>query len=458
MKTAAPVKKNEIYDVQITAHGNDGEGICKIDGFTVFVKNAVVGDEARIKILKVSKAYAFAKIEELTLPSEHRVTPICGAFGRCGGCSMMHIDYGEQLKNKQKRVYDALVRIGGFEDAEVAPVIGMSTPYHYRNKSQLPVGTGKNGEIVTGFFAPRSHNICPIDDCPVSSEVLFAVTAVVKEFMKCYGVNAYNEETHSGIVRHIFVRTAKSGDVMVVLVTNAIRLEHEEELVEMLRERVVGLKSVIRNINTDKTNLILGKNNITLWGADTLTDTIGDLRFEISPLSFYQVNSTQTEILYNTALELAELSKNDNVFDIYCGIGTISLFMAKKAKNVFGVEIVPEAIADAQNNARINGIGNAHFFCGAAEKIVPELYAAGERADVVMLDPPRKGADEVTLSTIIKSAPSRIVYVSCNPETLARDAKFLRESGGYGIKRVQPVDMFPHTGHVETVVLFCKEN
>lgn len=454
MKTEAPIKKNEIYDVKITAHGSDGEGICKIDGFTVFVKNAAAGDEARIKILKVNKAYAFAKAEEITAPSEHRVTPVCGVFGRCGGCSMMHISYDEQLKIKQKRVYDALVRIGGFENAEVAPVIGMNTPYHYRNKLQLPVGTDKGGSTVTGFFAPRSHNICPIDSCPVSPGVTAYVISAVKAFMRLYGVTAYNEDTHSGIIRHIFVRTAKSGDVMVVLVTNAIRLEHEEELVKMLREGVAGLKSVIRNINTEKTNLILGKSNITLWGDDTLTDSIGDLRFEISPHSFYQVNSAQTEALYNTALELAELSEADNVFDIYCGIGTISLFMAKKAKNVFGVEIVSEAIADAQRNARINGIDNAHFFCGPAEKIVPELYEAGERADVVMLDPPRKGADEITLSAIIKSAPSRIVYVSCNPETLARDAKFLRESGGYDIKRVQPVDMFPHTGHVETVVLF----
>lgn len=456
MKAETVVKKNEIYDIEITAQGTDGEGIGRVDGFTVFVKNAAIGDKAQIKILKVNKSYAFAKIEKLIEPSEHRVEPACKVFGRCGGCNMMHISYDEQLRIKQKRVYDALVRIGGFDDITVEPTIGMDEPYHYRNKTQFPVGYSKDGEIVTGFFAPRSHNICPTDECCVGNEVLKSVTDTVKAFMKKYGVSAYNEEKHSGIVRHVFVRTSKNGDVMVVIVTNAINLEHDDKLVDMLRQNVAGIKSIIQNINTQKTNLILGKNNVTLWGEDKLIDTIGDLKFEISPLSFYQVNNTQTEILYKTALDYADLTKDDNVFDLYCGIGTISLFMAGRAKNVYGVEIVDEAVSDAQKNARLNGIDNAHFFCGEAEKIVPELYEAGERADVVMFDPPRKGADEITLSTIIKMAPKRIVYVSCNPETLARDAKFLHEEGGYEIKKVQPVDMFPHTGHVETVVLLSK--
>lgn len=457
MKAETIVKKNEIYDVEITAQGTDGEGIGRVDGFTVFVKNAVEGDKARIKILKVNKSYAFAKIEELIAPSAHRTEPKCKVFGRCGGCNMMHINYQKQLEIKQKRVYDALVRIGGFNDISVEPTIGMKVPYHYRNKTQFPVGTSKDGEIVTGFFAPRSHNICPTDECCVGSEILKSITDTVKKFMKKYKVDAYNEEKHAGIIRHIFVRTSKENGVMVVIVTNAINLPHDDVLVSMLCENVGGIKSIIQNINTQKTNLILGKNNVTLYGDDKLIDSIGELKFEISPLSFYQVNTTQTEILYKTALDFADIKKDDNVFDLYCGIGTISLFIAGKAKNVFGVEIVPEAIDDAKKNAKLNNIENAHFFCGDAEKIVPELYEAGERADVVMFDPPRKGADETTLSTIIKMAPKRIVYVSCNPETLARDAKFLKDNGRYEIKKVQPVDMFPHTGHVETVVMMCRE-
>lgn len=451
------IEKKRIYEIEITAQGVSGEGIGKIDGFTVFVKNAVCGDRLRIKILKVNKSYAFAKIESIITPSPHRAKPACSIYKQCGGCNIMHIDYGEQLKFKQRRVYDALTRIGGFENAEVTPTCGMETPCRYRNKTQLPVGRGRSGQIVTGFFMPRTHTICPADDCVVSADVLPKLIAALKRYMAKYKIEPYDETKRRGVIRHLFVRTAKNGDVMAVVVTNSINLEHSDSLVRMFRESCKGIVSIIQNINTEKTNLILGKNNVTLWGADKLTDTIGNLSFEISPLSFYQVNSAQTEVLYKTALDFAALTGRENVFDLYCGTGTISLFMAQRAKSVFGVEIVPEAVADARKNAERNNISNAHFYCGSAEKTVTELYNAGERADVVVFDPPRKGADETTLSIIIKMAPKRIVYVSCNPETLARDAKFLHENGGYELIKACPVDMFPHTTHVETVVLLCRK-
>ena len=453
-----PVVKNQSYPIFITAQGTQGEGIGKVDGFTVFVKNAVAGDELRVKILKVNKSYAFAKIESILTPSPARVVPTCGAFVRCGGCNLMHIRYEQQLKIKTQRVRDALERIGGFHAVKVADTIGMEDPYRYRNKMQFPVGRGRDGALVTGFFAPRSHTIVPVDDCLTGAEGFSAVTDAVKEFMQLYQIAPYDEKTHKGVIRHVFVRSNSAGEMMAVIVANALRLERTDRLVSLLRERVCGLIGVIHNINMEKTNLILGKNNVTLWGADTLSDTLGGLRFEISPHSFYQVNHQQTEVLYETALDYAGLREEETVFDLYCGIGTISLFLAKQAKKVIGIEIVPEAVEDARRNASVNGIGNAHFHCGAAEAVVPQLYHAGERADVVVIDPPRKGADEVTLSTILKMEPKRIVYVSCNPETLARDAKFLCESGEYCVKQVQPVDMFPHTAHVETVVLLSKLN
>ena len=458
MDTGCPVCKNESYDIAITAQGTQGEGIGKVDGFTVFVKDAVAGDRLNVKVIKVNKSYAFARINQVLTPSPARAVPACGAFARCGGCNLMHIAYDQQLKIKTQRVRDALERIGGFHAVSVADTIGMAAPYRYRNKMQFPVGCGKDGAPVTGFFAPRSHTLIPVDDCLTGAEGFSTVTEAVKEFMRLYQIAPYDEKTHKGVIRHVFVRANSAGEMMAVIVTNALHLAHADELVSILRKRVDGLVSVIHNINTEKTNLILGKNNVTLWGADTLADTLGGLRFEISPHSFYQVNRIQTEVLYQTALDLAALSGQETVFDLYCGIGTISLFLAQKAKQVLGIEIVPEAVADARRNAEVNGIENASFFCGAADKAVAELYSAGERADVVVIDPPRKGADEVTLSTILKMKPKRIVYVSCNPETLARDAKLLCESGKYCIKQVQPVDMFPHTAHVETIVLLQNRN
>lgn len=456
MEKAIPVRKNEVYKVTVTAQGTQGEGIGKIDGFTVFIKDAVAGDELEAKVIKVNKSYAFAIISKILVPSPARVSPPCEAFARCGGCNLMHISYEEQLKIKTQRVTDALARIGGFHKVEIADTIGMADPYRYRNKMQFPVGYAKDGQIVSGFYSPRSHRIVPVTDCLSGSETFSLVTGAVREFMKRCKIAPYDEATHTGVIRHIFVRSNAAGKVMVVLVTNALHIEPEQELVQLLRNRVEGLVSIIQNINLDKTNLILGKNNVTLWGEDTLTDTLDGLAFEISPHSFYQVNRLQTEVLYRTALAYADLQGSETVFDLYCGIGTISLFLAKRAKKVLGIEVVPEAVENARKNAARNGISNAHFYCGTADKAIAELHAAGERADVVVIDPPRKGADAGTLSTILKMKPKRIVYVSCNPETLARDVKFLFEQGQYKPQKVQPVDLFPHTAHVETVVLMSR--
>ena len=452
MEKAIPVRKNETYTVTVTAQGTQGEGIGKIDGFTVFIKDAVAGDQLSVKVIKVNKSYAFAIIVQILVPSPVRVLPPCASFARCGGCNLMHIAYEEQLKIKTQRVTDALERIGGFHDISVLPTIGMERPFRYRNKMQFPVGQDKNGQIVSGFFSPRSHRIAPVTDCLAGSETFSIVTDAVREFMKTYHIKPYDEATHTGVIRHIFVRSNALEEIMVVLVTNALHIGHEQELVHLLRSRTEKLVSVIQNINIERTNLILGKNNVTLWGADRLADTLDGLTFEISPHSFYQVNRLQTEALYRTALEYAALNGTETVFDLYCGIGTISLFLAKSAKKVLGIEVVPDAVEDARKNAVRNGISNAHFYCGTADKAIAELYAAGERADVVVIDPPRKGADETTLTTILKMKPKRIVYVSCNPETLARDAKFLFERGKYSPHAVQPVDLFPHTAHVEGVV------
>lgn len=368
----------------------------------------------------------------------------------------MHISYEKQLLLKNRRIYDALTRIGGFGDIVLPDIVASKNIYHYRNKTQLPVGQSSDGDIVCGFFAPRTHRICAIDECFAAPSLQKSVADTVKSYMKKYDITPYDEVTHSGIIRHIFIRTSKKGDAMVVIVANSPKPKFSQELVDMLLANVKEVVSIIWNVNTEKTNLVLGKKNIKLYGVDMLEDTIGELWFKISPLSFYQVNAFQTEKLYNIALDFASLTGDETVFDLYCGIGTISLFMAPHAKKVIGLEIVPEAVENANENAKINNISNAIFYCGAVEKTVVELYNSGERADVVMLDPPRKGADEVTLSTLIQTNPKRIVYVSCNPETLARDAKFLCSNGGYKIEKIQGVDMFPHTTHVETVVLLSQ--
>lgn len=446
-------QKNDILTVTIEDMGHDGEGIGKADGYTLFVKDAVIGDVIEAKIMKAKKNYAYARLMRILEPSPHRVEPVCPMARPCGGCQLQMMDYQEQLRFKQKKIEDNLRRIGGFEQIPMEPILGMEQPFRYRNKAQFPVGTDKEGNLVTGFYAGRTHDIINNRNCYLGVEENRQVLDVVLGWMEKYGVSAYDEKTGTGLVRHILIRYGfKTGEMMVCLVINGERVPKQEALVERLRE-ISGMTSITTSTNQERTNVIMGSKIRTLWGTPYISDYIGEVKYQISPLSFYQVNPVQTEKLYGTALEYAGLDGNETVWDLYCGIGTISLFLAQKAKKVYGVEIVPAAIEDARRNAELNGITNAEFFVGKAEEVLPEMYAKGEaRADVIVVDPPRKGCDAALLETVVKMQPERIVYVSCDSATLARDLKWLCAEG-YELKRVRGVDMFPMTGHVETVVL-----
>lgn len=449
-------QKNDILTVTIEDMGHDGEGIGKADGYTLFVKDAVIGDVIEAKIMKVKKNYAYARLMRILEPSPHRVEPVCPMARPCGGCQLQMMDYQEQLRFKQKKIEDNLRRIGGFEQIPMEPILGMEQPFRYRNKAQFPVGTDKEGNLVTGFYAGRTHDIINNRNCYLGVEENRQVLDVVLGWMEKYGVSAYDEKTGTGLVRHILIRYGfKTGEMMVCLVINGERVPKQEALVERLRE-ISGMTSITTSTNQERTNVIMGSKIRTLWGTPYISDYIGEVKYQISPLSFYQVNPVQTEKLYGTALEYAGLDGNETVWDLYCGIGTISLFLAQKAKKVYGVEIVPAAIEDARRNAELNGITNVEFFVGKAEEVLPEMYAKGEaRADVIVVDPPRKGCDAALLETVVKMQPERIVYVSCDSATLARDLKWLCAEG-YELKRVRGVDMFPMTGHVETVVLLSK--
>lgn len=450
--------------------GTGGEGIGKADGFTFFVKDAIVGDVIEAKIMKLKKNYGYARLMKVLTPSKDRVEPKCPVARQCGGCQIQEMRYEAQLAFKQKMVQSNLERIGGLSDFEMYPVIGMETPYAYRNKAQFPVGEDKDGNIVIGFYAGRTHHIVEQTDCCIGAPENGEVLRKVRAYMQKNQIRPYNEEHHSGIVRHILIRTGyHTKEIMVCLIINAAKascLKNAEQLTESLRE-MDGMTSVMVNFNTEKTNVILGKKSEVLWGQPYIEDFIGDVKYQISPQSFFQVNPMQTEKLYAKALEYAGLTGNETVWDLYCGIGTISLFLAKNARKVYGVEIVPQAIEDARNNAKRNGIDNAEFFVGKAEEVVPAFYEkalkqaqdseAGKsiRPDVVVVDPPRKGCEEVLLETIVKMQPQRIVYVSCDSATLARDLKFL-SANGYAVKKVQPVDQFGHSVHIETVALLSK--
>ena len=450
MNNICPVEKNKDYFMEITDIGNEGEGIGKIDGFTVFVKDALPSEKIKVRITKVNKSFAFGRLMEIIEPSKHRVEPKCPVYKRCGGCSLQHLSYDEQLKFKTKKVKDVLERIGGFENADVNDAIGMENPFHYRNKAQFPVREGKNG-VEIGFYAPRSHNVIDIESCLIQHPLNDKIIRLIREFIREENVSVYNETTGKGLIRHIVTRIGYvTKEVLICIVINGKSIPKKERLIKKLSE-VEGLKGIVLNINTKNTNVILSRETKVLWGQGFITDYIGDVKFEISINSFYQVNPVQTKVLYSKALELAGLTGNENVFDIYCGIGTISLFLAQKAKKVIGVEIVEQAIEDAKRNAKINGITNAEFIAGSAEEVIPKLYAEGITADVVVVDPPRKGCDEAVLDTIIKMQPKRVVYVSCDPSTFARDLKVLC-SNGYEKGTAQPVDQFCHSGHVETVV------
>lgn len=452
-----PVEKNQTYTMSITDIGTNGEGIGRIDGYTVFVEGALPEEVIKVLIVKTKKHFSYGKLLEILEPSPHRVTPACPVAAKCGGCQLQHLSYEGQLSFKTKKVKDHLERIGGFSGISVGYAKGMEEPWRYRNKAQFPVG-GKTGEPEIGFYAKRSHRIIDTPVCMLQNKINDQIVKIIRAFLTEYEIPLYDETIHRGLVRHILTRIGRrTGEIMVCLVVNGRNLPHCDVLVERLHE-IEGMTSIVLNVNTAQTNVILGTEVHVLWGKETIRDYIGDVQFEISPLSFYQVNPLQTQVLYQTALDFAELEGNETVLDLYCGIGTISLFFAQKAKHIFGVEIVPEAIADAKRNAALNGMNNADFAVGAAEDVIPRLYEEkGITADVVVVDPPRKGCDSVLLDTIAAISPKKVVYVSCDSATLARDLAYLCPKG-YTIEKVQVVDMFPHTVHVETVCLLSKLN
>lgn len=469
------MQKNEMVTVTIEDIGVNGEGIGKVDGYTLFIKDAIIGDVVEAKIMKAKKNYGYARLMKILTPSEDRMeTPVCPMARKCGGCQIQEMKYDRQLKFKEEKVRGNLIRIGEVPEELLAqtmePITGMEPsegqeqPFHYRNKAQFPIGTDKDGNVIAGFYAGRTHSIIPNTDCALGVEVNEEILTCILKFMEEYQIPAYDEERHKGLVRHVLIRYGfTTKEIMVCLVINGNKLPHSEILTERLAA-IDGMTSITLSINKEKTNVIMGNMIKPLWGQTYITDYIGDVKYQISPLSFYQVNPVQTEKLYGLALEYAGLTGNETVWDLYCGIGTISLFLAKNAKQVYGVEIVPQAIEDAKNNAKINGIQNAEFYVGKAEEVLPGYYKEYARehggetahADVIVVDPPRKGCEESLLRTMVDMQPEKIVYVSCDSATLARDVKFLR-GNGYEIQRVRAVDQFPHTVHVETVVLLIHQ-
>lgn len=514
MSDSASFKKNDILEIEITDQGTTGEGIGKVEGYTLFVKDTVIGDVAEVKIMKAKKNYAFARLVKIVKPSKYRVEPLCPVARSCGGCQLQAMNYEQQLRFKQEKVFNNIKRIGGIEDFVMKPIIGMEElsipgheengPFHYRNKAQFPVGMNKDGKIISGFYAGRTHSIIDVDSCMLGAlvkvekdvsgspqkmekkilgvsekaeeagsgdcmkkeqfsgmlDVNKTVMDIVKTYMNLEGVSPYDEVHHKGLVRHVLIRVGKhTGQVMVCIIINGDKLPKSGALVEQLLN-VPGMTDISINVNKEKNNVILGDKIIGLYGPGYIEDYIGDVKFRISPLSFFQVNPTQTEKLYGKALEYAGLTGSETVWDLYCGIGSISLFLAKSARKVIGVEIVEPAVEDARMNAKINGIENVEFIAGAAEDVVPKYFEEhrGEpecRPDVIVVDPPRKGCDEVLLKTMVEMAPKRIVYVSCDSATLARDLKWL-EGNGYKLREVTPCDMFGQGVHVETVCLVCR--
>ena len=453
------IRKNDEFELTIEDMSEDGAGIGKQDGYIWFVKDAVIGDRIRARAMKMKKNYGFARLMEVLEASKDRVMPECPVARQCGGCQLQAMSYEEQLKFKERKVKNHLLRIGKFKENEIhmLPIMGMKEPWRYRNKAQFPFGLDKNGNIVAGFYAGRTHDIIECEDCLLGVEENKDILGIIKGFMRVHGIRPYDETTHKGLVRHALIRKGfHSGEIMVCLVINGKDIPAKEQLVEELCQ-VKGMTSISYSINQEKTNVIMGKEIVNLYGPGYITDNIGNVTYQISPLSFYQVNPVQTEKLYGTALEYAGLTGNETVWDLYCGIGTISLFLAQNAKKVYGVEIVPQAIEDARRNAALNNITNAEFFTGKAEEVLPEQYEKNKvYADVIVVDPPRKGCDQVCLDTILKMAPKRVVYVSCDSSTLARDLRYLAD-GGYEVEKVRCCDMFGQSCHVETVVLLTQQ-
>lgn len=445
------LSKNKEYIVDIVDIGQGGVGIGKYEGFTVFVDGGLVQDKIKVKITKSKKNYAVGDIVEIIEKSPFRVERKCSeSLRQCGGCQIQELDYQKQLDVKTNEVKQVISRIGKLDDVVIHDTLGMEHPFRYRNKAQFPIQKKDNMPVI-GFYKKKSHDLISTDECIIQHEVNDKIIKIIKTYIRAYNVSIYDEKTHKGLLRHLVTKVGfTTGEVMIVLVANGKKLPYLKELASVLKENIPGFKTLVVNVNTQKTNVILGKENIVAYGDGMIKDYIGELVFEISPLSFFQVNPLQTEVLYNKALEYANLGENDTVFDIYCGIGTISLFLAQKAKKVYGIEIVEDAIKDAKRNAKINNMDNVEFYVGKAEEVVPKMYKEGKRANVVVVDPPRKGCDEKVLDTIVSMEPDRVVYVSCNPSTLARDLAYLNERG-YKCHEIQPVDMFPHSVHVENV-------
>ena len=461
------MNKNDIVTVEITDIGVSGEGIGHVDGYTLFIKDAVIGDVVEAKVMKAKKNYGYARLMKVVTPSEYRVEAKCAFARRCGGCQIQEMSYERQLVFKDQKIRGNLERIGGFTkeqiEAVMQPVVGMKHPFGYRNKAQFPFGTDKEGNPITGFYAGRTHDIIANTDCALGVEQNQEILEIILQYMRENKIKSYDEKTGKGLVRHALIRYGfKTKEIMVCLVVNGKKLPKTERLIEKLIQ-IEGMTSITISPNTRRDNVIMGDSYEILWGQGYITDYIGNVKYQISPLSFYQVNPVQTEKLYGLALEYADLKGDETVWDLYCGIGTISLFLAQKAKQVYGVEIVPQAIDDAKENAKINAIDNAEFFVGKAEEVLPEYYAEYERehngetahADVIVVEPPRKGCDETLLETIVKMQPEKVVYVSCDSATLARDLKYLC-ANGYEIKVCRGVDQFPQSVHVETVVLLSK--
>ena len=482
------MKKNDEFVVAIEDMSEDGAGIGRVDGYIWFIKDTVIGDVVRVGVMKMKKTYGFVRLIEVVEPSKDRVEPRCPVARQCGGCQLQMMDYEAQLRFKERKIYNNLKRIGGMENlrlpgeecgsedegagtgeragadgrkiVRMEPIMGMEEPWRYRNKAQFPFGVSKDGRVITGFYAGRTHSIIENEDCLLGVEENREILRIVREFMEEFGVKPYDEEGHRGLVRHCLIRKGfATGEIMVCLVVNGRKVPKEEVLVERLRQ-VDGMTSISLCVNMEKTNVILGDEVVNLWGPGYITDYIGGVKYQISPLSFYQVNPAQTVKLYGTALEYAGLTGEETVWDLYCGIGTISLFLAQKAKKVYGVEIVPQAIEDARRNAEINGIEHVEFFVGKAEEVLPREFEEKQiYADVIVVDPPRKGCDQVCLDTIVKMGPKRVVYVSCDSATLGRDVKYLGERG-FEVERVRGCDMFGMGGHVETVIMMrnCNPN
>ena len=462
------MNKNDIVTVEITDIGVSGEGIGHVDGYTLFIKDAVIGDVVEAKVMKAKKNYGYARLMKVITPSEYRVEPKCAFARRCGGCQIQEMSYDRQLVFKDQKIRGNLERIGGFTkdriDTVMQPVVGMEHPFGYRNKAQFPFGTDKEGNPITGFYAGRTHDIIANTDCALGVEQNKEILEIILQYMRENKIKSYDEKTGKGLIRHALIRYGfKTKEIMVCLVVNGKKLPKAERLIEKLIQ-IEGMTSITISPNTRRDNVIMGDSYEILWGQGYITDYIGNVKYQISPLSFYQVNPVQTEKLYGLALEYADLKGDETVWDLYCGIGTISLFLAQKAKQVYGVEIVPQAIDDAKENAKINAIDNAEFFVGKAEEVLPEYYAEYERehngetahADVIVVDPPRKGCDETLLETIVKMQPEKVVYVSCDSATLARDLKYLC-ANGYEIKMCRGVDQFPQSVHIETVVLLSRK-